>query len=99
MTEYQNFFLLSIVSVEVKCVEVYGAVCVHDDVPGSLDPVELWLIVLEDGVQDLHCLVHQGPGVLLRDGGGEHGEDLVEVNTAGLVQGTRVPHDDGGHSL
>lgn len=99
MTEYQNFFSLSIVSVEVKCVEVDGPVCVHNDVPGCLDPVKLWLIVLEDGVQDLHCLVDQGPGVLLSDRGGEHGEDLVEVNTPGLVQGTRVPHDDGGHSL
>ena len=97
MTEYQNFFSLSIVSVEVKCVEVDGAVYVHDDVPGGLDPVELRLIVLKDGVQDLHGLVDQGPGVLLGDRGGEHGEDLVEVNTPGLVQSTRVPHNDGGH--
>lgn len=97
MTEYQNFFSLSIVSVEVKCVEVDGAVYVHDDVPGGLDPVELRLVVLEDGVQDLHGLVDQGPGVLLGDRGGEHGEDLVEVNTPGLVQSTRVPHDGGGH--
>ena len=97
MTEYPNFFSLSIVSVEVKCVEMDGAVYVHDNVPGGLDPVELPLVVLEDGVQDLHGLVDQGPGVLFGDGGGEHGEDLVEVNTPGLVQGTRVPHDAWGH--
>ena len=37
--------------------------------------------------------------MLLRDRGGEHSEDLVEVNTPGLVQITRVPHAGGGHSL
>ena len=37
-------------------------------------------------------LMDEGPGVLLGDGGGEDGQDLVEVHTAVLVQGAGVPH-------
>ena len=83
-----QLFSLSIVPIEVEGIEVDGALNIDDDVPGGLDPVELRLVVLKDGVQDLHGLVDQGPGVLLGDRGGEHGEDLVEVNTPGLVQST-----------
>ena len=37
-------------------------------------------------------LMDQGPGVLLSDGGGEHFEDLVKVQTVVRIQVARVPH-------
>ena len=35
----------------------------------------------------------QSPGMLLRDGGGEDGEDLLEVQAVVGVEGAGVPHD------
>ena len=39
-------------------------------------------------------LMDQSPGVLLRDGGGEDGEDLLEVQAVVGVERAGVPHDD-----
>ena len=39
-------------------------------------------------------LMDQSPGVLLCDGGGEDGEDLLEVQAVVGVEGAGVPHDD-----
>ena len=51
-----QLFSLSIVPIEVEGIEVDGALNIDDDVPGGLDPVELWLVIVQDGVQDLHSL-------------------------------------------
>ena len=45
-----------------------------------------------NGKWALGYLVDQSPGVLLGYGGGEHLEDLVQVQTVVRVQVARVPH-------